>query len=79
MKIQYIKDWTGHKLGDIIDTDNLTAKWMVDKEFCVYFDEKNHEQRVYTDNSGKVYTTEEVEKMDKRTNIYKEIQANLKK
>lgn len=40
---------------------------------------ENADVKVYTDNSGKVYTTEEVEKMDKRTNIYKEIQANLKK
>ena len=75
MKIKYVKDWTGHKLGDVIDTDQLTAKWMVNKEICVYYEEKKF---VYLDNSGKTYTEEEFLKMDKRTNIYKEIQANLK-
>lgn len=33
--------------------------------------------KVYADNSGKTYTEEEFLKMDKRTNTYKEIKANL--
>ena len=79
MKIEYIKDWTGHKKGHIIDTDFLTAKWMVENEICVYVDEKSAKKaNVYTDSKGKTYTEEEFFKMDKRTNIYKEIQANLK-
>ena len=40
--------------------------------------EETTTSKVYTDSKGKTYTEEEFLKMDKRTNIYKEIQANLK-
>lgn len=74
MKIEYIKDWTGHKKGDVIDTDFLTARWMVKNEICIYVDEKQTTAtKVYTDSTGKTYTEEEVSKMDKRTNLYKEL------
>ena len=75
------------KVGVAVEVEcTITAEVLIKKGFIVeseddlatYKKENKVNKKNYVDNSGKTYTEEEFLKMDKRTNIYKEIQANLK-
>lgn len=75
MKVKLLKDVGVHKAGVIIDIDDTFVLQLESDGTAERYLGSNG---VYVDNSGKTYTEEEFLKMDKRTNIYKEIQANLK-
>lgn len=59
MKILYIKDFTGHVAGHIIDTDRFSAKFLIDKGVCV-----EHKETV-VEQSATVTETPVVEKKEK--------------
>ena len=44
MKVLYIKDFTCHKIGHVIDTDSNTAKFLIEKGVCVPYAEKKVEK-----------------------------------
>ncbi len=89
MKVKLLKEVGIHPVGTILDVDS-TFVLQLERDGIVTMnldinaekakiEEPGQSDKVYTDLSGKTYTEDEVSKMDKRTNIYKEIQANLKK
>lgn len=47
MKVVYIKDFTGHKKNDVINTDNGTAQFLIDKGVCeIYIDKQSKEKNI---------------------------------
>ena len=37
MKVIFIKEFAGHSIGNVIDTDANTARYLVDKDICEPF------------------------------------------
>lgn len=70
------------KVGIAVEVEcTITAEVLIKKGFIVekeedlvnYKKQTEVQTKVYTDSTGKTYTEEEVSKMDKRTNLYKEL------
>ena len=82
MKVRLLKEVGIHTIGTILDVDN-TIVLQLEKDGTAEILSNieagsKADNVVYTDNTGKTYTEEEVASMDKRTNLYKEIKANSK-
>lgn len=70
------------KVGIAVEVEcTITAEVLIKKGFIVekeedlvnYKKQTEVQTKVYADSTGKTYTEEEVSKMDKRTNLYKEL------